>query len=161
MADAIRVSTTYGGLVQRLFPGFPAGFPGSGLLILRCGLGLHLAEVGRSLIFAIHAGDSPAVWTRTLGAWWMLAALLIIVGVLTPFVQVALASSLIIALTVRPELLHASVPLLQTSNLGFDLLIAFSLALLGPGAFSVDAYRFGRRTIRIPPPPRQTASRLD
>jgi putative oxidoreductase len=30
---------------------------------------------------------------------------------------------------------------------------AMVLALLGPGAYSVDSYRFGRRLLVLPPPP--------
>lgn len=29
---------------------------------------------------------------------------------------------------------------------------ALALALLGPGAYSIDAYRFGRRLVVLPPP---------
>jgi uncharacterized membrane protein YphA (DoxX/SURF4 family) len=32
------------------------------------------------------------------------------------------------------------------------LLDALALAMLGPGAYSIDAYRFGRRVVVLPPP---------
>ena len=32
------------------------------------------------------------------------------------------------------------------------LLDTVALALLGPGAFSIDSYRFGRRVVVLPPP---------
>jgi uncharacterized membrane protein YphA (DoxX/SURF4 family) len=32
------------------------------------------------------------------------------------------------------------------------LLDALALALLGPGAYSIDAHRFGRRVVVLPPP---------
>jgi hypothetical protein len=30
---------------------------------------------------------------------------------------------------------------------------AIALALLGPGAYSINSYRFGRRVVVLPPPP--------
>jgi uncharacterized membrane protein YphA (DoxX/SURF4 family) len=49
---------------------------------------------------------------------------------------------------------------LAWSSLGSDgagmtaiaLLDAVALAMLGPGAYSIDAYRFGRRVVVLPPP---------
>jgi uncharacterized membrane protein YphA (DoxX/SURF4 family) len=32
------------------------------------------------------------------------------------------------------------------------LLDALAVAMLGPGAYSIDAYRFGRRVVVLPPP---------
>jgi uncharacterized membrane protein YphA (DoxX/SURF4 family) len=114
---------------------FPPGWPGLALLLLRGSVATAVLLEGYS-----H---------RQVLSGWMLGALDLLsaclcAGFLTPIVA-------ILAL-----LFH----LLAWSSLSIDgagmtaiaLLNALALAMLGPGAYSIDAYRFGRRVVVLPPP---------
>ena len=121
--------------MQRLFSMFPPGSPGLALLLLR-------ASVTIALFLDIHAH-----YQRLSG--WMLGAAIILsvalcAGYLTPIAavlaflfQVLLGTSAGVA-SAGPGVLFC--------------LDALALALIGPGAYSVDAYRFGRRVVVLPPP---------
>jgi len=113
---------------------FPSGLPGLALLALRGSVALAL------LIDSCDRGPELAGWLK--GAGVLLSAALC-AGYLTPVVAV-------LAL-----LFHA----LTWWFLGFTsalvasvvFLDALALALLGPGAYSADSYRFGRRMVVLPP----------
>jgi uncharacterized membrane protein YphA (DoxX/SURF4 family) len=120
--------------MQRLFSTFPDGWPGLGLLLLRISVAL------------------PAL-LNTYGAWepspgWALIALVLLsaalsVGFLTPMVALL---SLLLRL-VGPASLSAG----TEGTLYITILGALALAMLGPGAYSIDAYRYGRRLVVLPP----------
>jgi uncharacterized membrane protein YphA (DoxX/SURF4 family) len=140
-------------IVQRLFPGFPSGLPGVAILLLRLVLGACLlADVltARGGPFPIVELDTSAVLT----AWLLrvtlgVGGLLIAIGVFTPFVQALLAVGVVITLPGLPL-----DPLLQDAASQAQVLkltIVITLALIGPGAYAVDAKLFGRREVRIPP----------
>ena len=117
-------------LVQRLFSLFPSGLPGFALLLLRASVALAILLEG----YAQRQELSGLV----LGALVMLSATLCM-GFLTP-----LAAAL--------ALVFQMVSWVSLSDYGIELhavaiLDALALALLGPGAYSVDAYRFGRRIV--------------
>jgi hypothetical protein len=78
-----------------------------------------------------------------LGALVLLAACLC-AGFLTPIVA-------ILALSVQ-VLVWSSLSVDGAGMTAIALLDALALALLGPGAYSIDAYRFGRRVVVLPPP---------
>jgi len=119
--------------VQRLFSMFPVGLPGLALLLLRL-------SVASAVLAAVYArGQDPAGWL--LVAAWLLA-LLLVVGLVTPLIAI---------IAVVAQL--ASVPALTGSLaifIGTSVLNALALALLGPGAYSIDASRFGRRVVKLP-----------
>jgi hypothetical protein len=112
---------------------FPAGGPGIALLMLR-------VSIAAMLLIA----DDPGA--HILSVTWeflVLAALCILlcVGFLTP------AACILSALLVGHQL-----PLIadkQTMGVTFTLVITIALALLGPGAFSIDARLFGRRIVPL------------
>ena len=119
--------------VQRLFSMFPPGLPGTALLLLRLSVAftvlLHGYARREVLAFAALAG-------------FLLLAMALIVGFLTP----------IVALLVMAVQFAAPWGLGMT-NTGFvtvSILNALALALLGPGAYSFDALRFGRRVVDLP-----------
>lgn len=110
--------------VQRLFSTFPAGAPGAGLLMLRLLLGGTLATQG-----ALRE-DAVGVFEAACGA-------LLVAGFATP---VAALAGAILGLAAG---LHGW-PAVYVS------VVALAVALLGPGAFSLDARRFGRRELVVP-----------
>jgi multisubunit Na+/H+ antiporter MnhB subunit len=113
---------------------FPQGGPGFGLLLLRVSVAATL------LIDAVNRSrmSSPILF----GAILLISAL-IVVGLLTPF------ASLIAAASAVGNLIMSS----GADNLAMVSLIltAAALALLGPGAYSLDSRFFGRRVMVVPP----------
>lgn len=140
--------------VQRLFSGFPAGAPGAGLLILRLTLGVYLiAQGARILAPFMGAGTPPTILAALTALAMLIGGTLGAVGVLTPITQ---STSAAVGLL---TLIHALWP--PSAVPGLDVpwplaltttVMAVSLVFLGPGAYSIDAFLFGRREISIPPP---------
>jgi len=134
-------------LLQRLFSTFPGGLPGIGLLLLRASVG-GLAVICGALYFFDAAERTPAVWIMAAGL--LVSGATLIVGYLTPL------ASLLTGLCIFVNVC-SWVPTHLLASLGARLmaavmvLIAVAIALLGPGAFSLDGYLFGRREIVIPP----------
>jgi len=121
--------------VQRLFSMFPTGLPGIALLLLRF------------VVAATFLTDGTAHWTLVNSPWTLVlcasVAISLCVGVLTPY------SSIVIIII---ELLTAYCTSGTNSfHLAVSILNSGILALLGPGAYSVDARIFGRRLISLPP----------
>jgi uncharacterized membrane protein YphA (DoxX/SURF4 family) len=121
--------------LQRLFSTFPNGRPGAGLLLLRL-------AVGASLIME----RIPAIGVIPQSFGFEVRVALVCVGV-----------SLLCGLwTPVTGSVAAFIELLLTfSQSGGDathillVILSTSLALLGPGAWSVDAHLFGRKRIEI------------
>jgi putative oxidoreductase len=133
--------------LQRLFSTFPDGGPGIGLLLLRASVG-GLAAVTGVLCLSGSIERVPAVWATGSGLAITGAALLL--GFMTPYASLLLALCLLAGLfsSVPAAFLNFLGPKHLTAILA---LIAVAIALLGPGAYSVDGYLFGRREIVIPP----------
>jgi hypothetical protein len=114
---------------------FPSAWPGLALILLRGSVATAVVLEG---------------WIHRQGlSGWMLGALALLsaclcAGFLTPIMAI----------------LALSVHVLAWSSLSIDgagmtavaLLDALALAMLGPGAYSIDAYCFGRRVVVLPPP---------
>jgi uncharacterized membrane protein YphA (DoxX/SURF4 family) len=114
---------------------FPTGLPGIALLVLRF------------VVAATFLTDGTAHWTLVNSPWALVLSASIVIslciGVFTPY-----SSILIIIL----ELLGAYLTIGKDSfHLAVSILNSGILALLGPGAYSVDARIFGRRLISLPP----------
>jgi putative oxidoreductase len=137
--------------VQRLFPGFPPGLPGSGLLLLRGILGLYLATSGFELLAS--GVRHNAQFLTVVGGFWIAVAALIAIGAFTPIVQVAAALSIGARLALDPAIDAGTGRALLLMGGMFAITVAISLAMMGPGAYSLDAYLFGRKQIHIPPLP--------
>ena len=114
--------------LQRLFTVFPGGWPAAGLLLLRVAAAIPLL-----------IGGSSACWGMPHD--WLYARFIAIgVGLWTP---IAGALQAVIQLwIVVSSGKEAVVPLLLVA-------LGVSLAMLGPGAWSVDARLFGRKRIDI------------
>jgi hypothetical protein len=119
--------------MQRLFSMFPQGGPGIALLLLR-------VSVAGITVFRL--------WTHygALGPYWVLLgvvvlALALCVGVLTPIVSVLICLVAVLSIVQG----HSDV-LVDVST----ILNGLALALLGPGAYAVDAWLYGRRVVVVP-----------
>ena len=108
---------------------FPRGWPGFGLLLLR-------VSVAAGCLQGCAQHEAREAWVQL--ALVALSASLC-AGVLTPLTA-ALAVTL--QLTVAVNQCVGS-----TGFVAITILEATALALLGPGAYSLDALRFGRRVI--------------
>jgi hypothetical protein len=114
---------------------FPPGWPGLALLLLRGSVATALLLEGYSQRHGLSG------WV--LGVLVALSACLC-VGFLTPIVA-------ILALLFH-VLAWSSLSIDSAGMTAIALLDALALAMLGPGAYSIDAYRFGRRVVVLPPP---------
>lgn len=119
--------------MQRLFSTFADGWPGLGLLVQRLVTGIALFHSGIAQL-----NQTTAVATVAPEATGAVLAILILVGLWTP-----VTGALIAAVEVWIALVHPA-------NLSTAILLATlgsTLAMVGPGAFSVDARLFGRKHI--------------
>ena len=114
---------------------FPLGWPGLALLLLRG---------------SVAAAVLLEAFTHRQGlSGWMLAALALLcaclcAGFLTPIVAILTVLFHVVA--------YSSLHIDGAGMTAIALLNALALAMLGPGAYSIDAYRFGRRVVVLPPP---------
>ncbi len=122
--------------MQRLFSTFPEGWPGFGLIFLRAVAVIPPVHHG---IAGLMTAPLPALVILQLLAG--VAAALLLVGFWTPVAGVLMAiAELCLAFS------HPNDPWLHIL-LGA---LGASLAMLGPGAWSVDARLFGRKRVHIP-----------
>jgi len=122
--------------VQRLFSTFPEGWPGTGLAFLRAIAAIPPVQHG---IAGLLTTPLPALINMQLVAAG--AALLLFVGLWTPVAGVMLA--------IAELFLTFSHPIDPWRHILLGALGA-ALAMLGPGAWSLDARLFGRKRIHIP-----------
>lgn len=109
---------------------FPTGWPGLGLVLLR------IAVIEPLLI------DGLNYW-RTWELWFLVAvpalSLMLLLGLITPVVSIAAAAAEFAVSAAPCALIYPRI------------LDAVALTLLGPGAYSLDRYCFGRRIVVLPP----------
>jgi putative oxidoreductase len=122
--------------LQRLFSMFPDGWPGFGLFLLRLGAGIALISLCISSFFAA-AGEPVSIVQDLLEA---IGGTLLLAGLWTPVTGTSVAiDELWIALSV-----HSSPQDGQWIHILLAVLTA-GVAMLGPGAWSIDARLFGRK----------------
>jgi putative oxidoreductase len=121
--------------LQRLFATFPEGWPGTGLLLVRAvaAIPVVLQGIGVPLTAPIQTASILEVAAACF-------AVLLLVGLWTP-----VAGGLMAVAELCLVLSHASDPWMDV-RLGA---LGAALAMLGPGAWSVDAHLFGRKRIEI------------
>ena len=120
--------------MQKLFSMFPRGAPGLALLLLRFFVGAELVSDAAAAVSELNVILVGAV---------VICALAILVGFATPIVAIlaALTESIALGTHFTQVALHSFAP----------IVIGVALALLGPGAYSVDARVFGRRLMEFEP----------
>lgn len=120
--------------VQRLFSMFPSGIAGAALLLLR-------ASVAMTLIV-----DGAAQWPLHKSFWtslvFLLSAFSLFTGFLTPCgsTVACLVQFAVLFLTGGSNTFHIAIAICN----------GVAVALLGPGAYSMDAWLFGRHRLDIP-----------
>jgi putative oxidoreductase len=119
--------------VRRLFSTFAHGSPGLGLLLLRLAVGVALAS---HAVTALPSG--PPVGPTVLNVLAGVVGILLLLGLWTP-----VAGTLLAVVASLSAVMHPSDPW----NGIFLGTLGAALALVGPGAWSVDAYLFGWRRI--------------
>ena len=128
-------------LLQRFFTAFPDSWRGFGLLLLRV---LVAVTVIMQALAYIRVVESVAGWSIVV--LLLASAACLLVGFVTPVAAVLIGLTLLgLAFRTTPDPFQE----LQV------VVLAVVIALLGPGAFSIDARMFGRREILIPVPRRQ------
>ena len=122
--------------MHRLCAMFPAGRAGAGLLILRVVVALQWLALGGGCARPVMAGI--VVWLA------QVLAVLLCVGIATPLLALLDAATALYCL-------GSHWPAAPPVPVMYGLMIANSvaLALLGPGAYSLDAQFFGRRLIVV------------
>ena len=129
--------------MRRLYSTFPGGLPGVGLLLLRVTIGAELLIHAFSWLIAPQTSDN-GMWAPGLLA--LAIGISFILGFLTP-----LSGSVSALAAIAIRLLHPEWSAPMTGLLGVSpLAMVVAITLLGPGAFSLDAYFFGRRKIIVP-----------
>lgn len=119
--------------LQRLFSTFANGWPGAGLLLQRVLTAILLVRFG--IIELAGKSFSPSMMPQMIAAC---AGILLLVGLWTPVVGSLIAAlELWIALDSGGD---AWIPVILA-------VLGATIAMLGPGAWSLDARLFGRKRI--------------
>jgi putative oxidoreductase len=129
-----------GCILQRLFSTFPNSWPGFGLLLQRLSVGIALNLLGVSSFFGTLGASITVArdFTEAVGGIFLL------VGLWTPVMGVLIAiNELWIAFSLNSSrkdscLIHI-----------FLAVLSASVAMLGPGAWSIDAHLFGRKRFKM------------
>jgi putative oxidoreductase len=122
--------------MQRLFSTFASGWPGGGLLAQRLLLGIALVH-----FFFTCVNRAPVCGTVVPQSIGALAGILLLAGLWTPVAGILVA--IMEAWTAFSLPASAELPAVLA-------VLGASLAMIGPGAWSLDACLFGRK--RIEPP---------
>jgi uncharacterized membrane protein YphA (DoxX/SURF4 family) len=126
--------------LQRLFSTFANGWPGKGLLLLRLLTGVALIHFGIA-----SQVEVPPLVTVVLQIVGFGAGILVLIGLWTPMAG-ALLAIVKVWTAVSLYLSHSSDPWISV----LQAALGAALAMVGPGAWSIDARLFGRKHIDIP-----------
>lgn len=130
---AILLRSHWGKVLQRLFSTFANGWPGVGLLLQRVLTTTLLVRFG--IIELADKTFSPTMIPQLIAAC---AGILLLVGLWTPVV-----GSLIAAVELWIAIANGSDPWIPIVL----AILGATIAMIGPGAWSIDARLFGRKHI--------------
>ena len=121
--------------MQKLFSAFPSGWPGVGLVLLRAFVSVTI--ISRTVPYVAQGKVSQLGWV-VIGLS-LASAVCLFAGFMTPVIAttVAIAATILTVSGAIPPLFEV-------------ITLVITVALLGPGAFSLDARMFGRREILVP-----------
>ena len=122
-------------VVRRLYSTFAYGAPGVGLLLLRLAAGITLVVLGIKMLLAGDRGGPAAFDVAS-----VLFGALLILGLWTPVAG---------AVVVIGTILMGATGSLSLPQCIFIGVVSAALALLGPGAFSLDAWIYGWKRIDL------------
>jgi uncharacterized membrane protein YphA (DoxX/SURF4 family) len=135
----------YARRMQRYFSTFPGSLPGVGLLLLRIVVGGGATIQG---VVSLRHPSEPDVLMWSGAVLAVVSGLAVLAGFVTPASGVvAGVTTFAIVATWVPPGTSGFIDRLAALILALDAAV---LALLGPGALSMDARLFGRREIVIP-----------
>ena len=126
--------------MQRLYSTFADGWPGRGLLLLRLLTGVALIHFGTASL-----REAPPLATVVLQIIGVGAGILLLVGLWTP-VAGGLAAIVKVWIAFSRYFSHSGDPWIPIIQAG----LGAALAMVGPGAWSIDARLFGRKHIDLP-----------
>jgi putative oxidoreductase len=124
--------------LQRLFSTFPDRWPGFGLLLLRLGLGLRVIYIGT--VSLSRQPSEPITHAQSLIA--VVGGIFLLTGLWTPMIGTLLALDEV-WIAVWLYLSHHA----DIATPVFLAVLSGSVAMVGPGTWSIDARLFGRRRI--------------
>jgi putative oxidoreductase len=132
--------------LQRAFTTFPAGWPGVGLLLLRVAVGGAMILLG-----AVSCADPQraTAWSWVVGVLAAASGVSLLIGFLTPVAGVA-AGLIGVGISLRWPSPATQIVFDRRLVTVLVAVVAVAVALIGPGALSLDARLFGRREITIP-----------
>jgi len=126
--------------LQRLFSTFADGWPGTGLLLLRLLTAVALIHFGIASVL-----EAPPLTIVALQIIGVGAGILLLVGLWTPMAG-ALAAIVKVSIAFSRFSLHSGDPWIAVTQ----AVLSAVLAMVGPGAWSIDARLFGRKRIDVP-----------
>lgn len=126
--------------MQRLFSTFASGWPGVGLLLLRVLTAAALIHLG--IVGVLAAPPVTIVVLQIIGA---VAGILLLIGLWTP-VAGTLAAIANVWIAFSRYFSHSGDPLIPIVH----AVLGAVLAMVGPGAWSIDARLYGRKYVNFP-----------
>lgn len=117
---------------------FPQGGPGVALLLLR---------ISVAAILVLSAVNRLSNFSHLLAGAAVLVGVLLVIGLFTPVSSLATVVLSLTNLLIDGHPSNSVIIVVATA-----ILESIALALLGPGAYSLDAKLFGRRVMVVPPP---------
>jgi uncharacterized membrane protein YphA (DoxX/SURF4 family) len=130
--------------MTNLSSSFPSGAAGVGLLVLRLSLASRLLAEGLAIVWG---GNVAGRVLLLLGVSLLLCGVFVAAGFLTRVVQIAVAVIVVGVVSYRLSVVQDPTTIYDWQLWAFELATAVSLALIGPGWYSIDARLFGRREI--------------
>jgi len=128
-----------------LFSAYPGGLAGIGLVLLRSVIGFTAAWQG---VLCLATKDAGAT-VRIVGGLAVLTGILLVTGFRTRLASflIALGIAYLSVFGLPPPARNLFDRLLPSL---FAETMSIAVVFLGPGAFSIDAYLYGRKEIIIP-----------